>query len=107
MKQLIQIIEDHGLEVTHNNKRHLWIKAFDSIIRVDSYDLFGLADDDLMLRIKHRFYNVYRIRIDTINPENNKGKKSKNKKVTPKYIPVGERKENIRKLLTDKFKLLP
>ena len=104
MKQLIKQIEDGGLTVTHKNKRNLWVKAKDAIIMVDSYDLFGLEQSDLMLRLKQRFY-IYNIKIDVYNPDNNKTIKNKDK---PKiFTPVSERKEKIRELLTNKYKLIP
>jgi len=102
MNQLKKVIEENGLKVTYKDKRHLWVKFDNIIIMVDSYDLFGLADDDLMLRIKQRF-GGYGIKIDLDNLNNNK----KNKEPKHKYIPINERKENIRKILKDKFKLLP
>ena len=109
MEILIKKIEEYGLKVTHHNKHKLWVKAQDTIIMLDSFDLFGLADDDLMLRIKQRFY-IYNIKLDLDNPENNKNtpiKSSKSKRKTYIYIPVDEKKKKIRELLTNKYKLLP
>ena len=66
MNLLIKKIEEHGLTVTHHNKRNLWVKAHNTILMCDAYDLFGLEDDDLMLIIKRKFY-AYNIKIDLYN----------------------------------------
>jgi hypothetical protein len=103
VKTLIKQIEEKGLKVTHQNKRYLWVKAKGIIIQVDSYDLFGLEEDDLGLRLKQRFYN-YNVKIDLYNPDNNRDKgDDKPKQITS----VKEKKEKIRKLLKNKYKLLP
>jgi len=102
MKTLITKIEENGLEVTHHNKRNLWVKAKNVILMLDAYELFGLEDDDLMITIKNRFY-VYNVKIDIYNPDNNKSSSIKSKDI---YVPVDERKQKIRELLTNKYKLL-
>ena len=106
MKHIKEIIEGYGLIVTYTNKSNMWMKAKDTIIMCSLHDMFGLAEDDLMLYIKQKFYRL-NVKVDLENPENNKRIPTKSKIDHPKYIPVGERKQNIRKLLTDKFKLLP
>ena len=107
MEILIKKIEEHGLKVTYYNKHNLWVKAQDTIIMLNSFDLFGLEDDDLMLRIKQRFY-IYNIKIDLHNPDNNKSIpiKSKSKRKTYVFVTVDEKKKKIRELLTNKYKLL-
>ena len=102
MKLLVKQIEEKGLKVTHTNKRYLWVKSQNTIIRVDSYDLFGLEEDDLMICLKQKFC-IYNIKIDLHNPDNNKSKIKNNRYI---YISVNEKKEKIRELLINKYKLI-
>ena len=110
MKVIRKIIESYGLTVTYTNKTNMWIKAQNTVIMCNLHQMFGLSEDNLMLYVKQKFYQV-NIKIDLQNPENNKPikpeKKKDKQKDKSKYIPINERKENIRKILRDKFKLLP
>jgi len=110
MKHLIKVIEEHGLKVTHHNKKMLWAKAKGTIIQLNSHELFGLEDDDLMLTIKQKFYR-FNIKIDLYNPENNKTlkhKSSNHKKnvIEPYSESITLKKKKIRELLTTKYKLI-
>jgi len=107
VKLLIKQIEDNGLTVTHNNDRYLWVKAKDMIIMLDAYQLFGLEEDDLMIKIKQQFY-MYNIKIDIYNPDNNKSdtpEDEKEGKPNP-FLSDDEKKKRIRELLTNKYKLI-
>jgi hypothetical protein len=103
MKILKKQIENYGLNVSIVDKRYLWIKACDTTIKFDAYELFGLENEDLILSIKQKFYQ-YNIKIDIHVPENNKSTPIKNKKEN--YITIDDRKKNIRKILKNKFKLI-
>jgi len=106
MKQLIKVIEEHGIVVTHHNKQMMWVKAKGTIIQLNAHNLFGLEEDDLMLTIKNNFYR-FNVKIDLYVPENNKTVTSKKKNKIPDIDFVTEKKTKIRELLTTKYKLIP
>lgn len=95
-------IEDLGLETRIIDKRYIWVKAKDTSIKFDAYELFGLKNDDLILTLKNKFYQ-YNIKIDLLNPEKNKNTTTKNNTT---YETVNDKKKKIRKLLKNKFKLI-
>jgi len=110
MKILKKQIEQYGLQVSIIDKRYLWVKACDTSIKVDAYQIFGLEDEDLILTLKQKFYQ-YNIKIDVHVPENNKNTLTNNnnkniKKEKSNYNKIDDRKKNIRKILKDKYKLI-
>ena len=86
----------------------MWVKSKNIIIRLDSYDFFGLEEDDLGLRLKQRF-SAHGVKIDLHNPDNNKPTKGQSVSNSDDDISpsVGEKKQKIREILKNKYKLLP
>lgn len=70
------------------------------IVYFNSHELFGMSEDDMMLHIKHRFYN-YGVKINLKNPDINKSL-IRDIKENKKVHSVKEKKEHIKKILKNK-----
>lgn len=102
MNQISKIIQNYGLEVISMDNRYIRVKAKNLILTLDSYSLFGLTTSDMMLSIKQQFYH-HNVKIDLYHPKNNHSE-FKNKKSID--LTITEKKEKIRKMLKNKYKLL-
>jgi len=105
MNTLKKQIEDLGIEVRVMDKRFVWVNAQNRSIKIDTYELFGLEKDDLKVILKNKFYQ-YNIKIDLLVPENNKSTKNPKPLYNMEEQLIKDKKENIRQLLKNKFKLI-